>query len=52
MAWHYDKYDDRKSMAERQLATQQARRGLWADAEPVPPWEWWATAKERKAAAR
>jgi endonuclease YncB( thermonuclease family) len=25
-----------------------ARRGLWGDREPVPPWEWRATEKGRK----
>jgi len=23
-----------------QRRAQEARRGLWADAEPVPPWKW------------
>jgi phosphatidylserine/phosphatidylglycerophosphate/cardiolipin synthase-like enzyme len=25
-----------------------AKRGLWADKAPVPPWEWRATEKDRK----
>ncbi|MEQ4617364.1 MAG: thermonuclease family protein [Corticimicrobacter sp.] len=30
--------DDSLRTVERQA--QQARRGLWADADPVPPWQW------------
>lgn len=46
MAWHYKKYMKEQSDEDRALYTQaeaQARmksRGLWHDAEPVPPWEW------------
>jgi len=44
-AWHYKQYEkeqtpnDRKlyDFAEREART--ARRGLWADADPMPPWE-------------
>lgn len=46
MAWHFLRYAadqpsaerDRYAAAEREARA--ARRGLWADAAPVPPWEW------------
>lgn len=41
MAWVYRKYapvDSPLYAAENKA--KEARRGLWADAEPVPPWEW------------
>lgn len=44
-AWHYKAYEREQSANDRKLydfAEQDARagrRGLWADAEPVPPWE-------------
>jgi endonuclease YncB( thermonuclease family) len=49
MAWHYSRFnkDARLTAAERQARA--AGRGLWGDAKPVPPWEWRATAKDRKA---
>ena len=40
-AWHdtrYAPYD--KRLAQLQAEAQAAQRGLWADANPVPPWEW------------
>jgi endonuclease YncB( thermonuclease family) len=45
MAWHYKAYEreqsviDRKGYAEAENEARAARRGLWADAEPLPPWE-------------
>jgi len=46
MAWHYKAYERTQTAADRQayaVAEGEARaskRGLWADAEPVPPWAW------------
>jgi micrococcal nuclease len=48
MAWHYDKYDDRKSMADRHEAAKTAGLGLWADPRPIPPWEWRKMSKEER----
>lgn len=46
MAWHYKQYQGEQSEADRTLYSlteqeaQAARRGLWADIAPTPPWEW------------
>lgn len=46
MAWHYKQYqneqplDDRLSYTRAEEEARAARRGLWADPEPMPPWEW------------
>ena len=41
MAWVYDRYSKPDSPLYRlQEGAKAARRGLWADNEPVPPWEW------------
>jgi micrococcal nuclease len=41
MAWWYERYAPRETrLRDAQQEAQQARRGLWADPEPVPPWEW------------
>ena len=40
MAWVYDKYVTDHSLYRLQDVAKAAKRGLWADASPVPPWEW------------
>ena len=46
MAWHFKRYADEQTPADRdaysaaERAAQGARRGLWSDPEPTPPWEW------------
>jgi len=47
MAWHYEKYDHNERLREAEHAARTARKGLWADEEPVPPWEWRAGEKRR-----
>jgi type III restriction enzyme len=42
LAWwyrHYAPKDKKLERAEEEEA-RTAKRGLWADAEPIPPWEW------------
>lgn len=45
MAWHYEAYADEQSARERtryhnaQAKAKRERRGLWAQSNPVPPWE-------------
>lgn len=46
MAWHYKQYQHEQPDGDRLLYVQAeeearaARRGLWMEADPVPPWEW------------
>ena len=40
MAWVYDRYVTDRSLYGLQDEARAARRGLWADPAPVPPWEW------------
>lgn len=41
MAWVYRKYAPKDSpLYAVEIEAKAARRGLWADAEPMPPWEW------------
>ena len=46
MAWWYRQYARNQSPADRRLYeaaendARTAKRGLWVDANPVPPWEW------------
>ncbi len=45
-AWHYKQHakeqsrDDRERYAAAENQARAAKRGLWADPAPVPPWEW------------
>ena len=46
LAWHYKKYQGEQSQADRieyaeaELDARDAKRGLWQDPEPIPPWEY------------
>jgi micrococcal nuclease len=39
LAWWYRKYSDDPVLGVLELEAQLARRGLWSDPHPVPPWE-------------
>lgn len=39
MAWEYSRFHSDKALIALQAEARQARRGLWAGANPVPPWE-------------
>ena len=40
MAWQYRQYDKSPELAAAEAEARAARRGLWADPNPIPPWEW------------
>jgi endonuclease YncB( thermonuclease family) len=41
MAWVYDRYSKPTSpLYGLQAGARAAKRGLWADTEPAPPWDW------------
>jgi endonuclease YncB( thermonuclease family) len=56
LAWAYSKYlfeasvETQQSYTAAEAAARAARIGLWADAEPQPPWEYRRLEKERRAA--
>jgi micrococcal nuclease len=39
-AWHYRKYSTDTSYDNLEIIARQERKGLWADENPIPPWEW------------
>lgn len=47
LAWRFDKYSKDEALLAAQNAAKGAKRGLWSDPEPVPPWEWRARAKAK-----
>ena len=40
MAWVYKKYTDNKILYELEAQAKTRRIGLWADANPIAPWDW------------
>ena len=40
MAWVYRRYSRSRRLYALEAEAKQARRGLWADLNPVPPWDW------------
>ncbi len=41
MCWWYRKYaPGNEALALLEREAREAKRGLWAEAEPIPPWEW------------
>lgn len=39
-AWWYRKYSSDKTLGMLESEARSSRRGLWADSNPVPPWDW------------
>jgi endonuclease YncB( thermonuclease family) len=40
MAWEYSNFHSNKTLIALQNQAKQAPRGLWAQSNPTPPWEW------------
>lgn len=40
MAWHFKRYSSERGLADLEREARADRRGLWAEAAAVPPWEW------------
>jgi len=52
LAWRYAQFDRRNEFGGLEDDARRQRRGLWADAHPIAPWEWRETEKDRKTAGR
>jgi endonuclease YncB( thermonuclease family) len=52
-AWHYRQYQseqgpgDREAYAQAEIEARHAKVGLWQDAEPIPPWRYRRTQRNR-----
>lgn len=40
LAWQYRRYSNNPELSALEAEARAARRGLWIDPSPVPPWEW------------
>jgi endonuclease YncB( thermonuclease family) len=45
-AWHYKQYDQNPEWTRLEQIARKNRSGLWADANPSPPWEWRKKSRE------
>ena len=52
LAWRYVQFDRRNEFGGLEDDARRHRRGLWADAHPIAPWEWRKGEKDRKAAGK
>lgn len=48
MAWPYARSDKSPALAAAERDGRAAGRGLWGEGNPVPPWEWRSTEKDRE----
>jgi endonuclease YncB( thermonuclease family) len=49
-AWRYPQYDKLGEFTAAEIDAREHRRGLWADSEPTPPWEWRRLKRNRSTA--
>jgi len=55
--WHFKRYaaeqsiTDRASYARAEEAARQAKKGLWSEPAPQPPWEWRAQRRSTRRSA-
>ena len=46
-AWWYRRYaPDDETLVQLEREAREAKRGLWADPDPLPPWEWRTARKQ------
>jgi endonuclease YncB( thermonuclease family) len=51
-AWWYRKYSTDASLGDLEAEARNAKKGLWQDKEPMPPWEWRAAQRNEVAATQ
>jgi micrococcal nuclease len=47
MAWRYVQYSKSKDLSHAEVMAREARKGLWTDKDPIPPWEFRKVAKAK-----
>lgn len=50
LAWQYRKHSKDRALAALESEARSSKRGLWADARPVAPWDWRKTGRAKSAA--
>lgn len=49
-AWHYKQYSKDRPLAVAEENARRGERGLWSDSNPVQPWEWRKSERDRRSA--
>lgn len=48
LAWHYKQYSENNELSDIEEHARQAKLGLWADNDPVAPWDWRKQKRKKK----
>ena len=48
MAWHYRQYSKNQRLQKAEDEARAKKKGLWSDPNPIAPWDWRKSEKERK----
>lgn len=48
LAWHYEQYSHNKELSIIEAEARHAERGLWADKDPMAPWDWRRQKRKKK----
>ena len=48
LAWHYRKYSKSADLSRAEAEAKAGKKGLWADPNPVPPWDFRKSEKKKK----
>ncbi len=48
-AWHFRRYNDEDRLAQLEVSARSAKRGLWAESNPLAPWDYRARQKTPEA---
>lgn len=51
-AWHYKRYSASRKLAFHEAEARSAKKGLWSEPNPIPPWEWKAARRGEDAAGK
>ena len=49
MAWHYREYSKNQRLQQAEDEARAKKKGLWKDPNPMAPWDWRKSEKDRKA---
>ena len=48
LAWHYKEYSKDQELSRLEREARLAGVGLWSQANPIPPWDWRKTERQRR----
>ncbi len=51
-AWIYKKFSASRKLASLEAEARKSKKGLWAEPNPIPPWEWKAAKRREDAAGK